>query len=131
MVSGRFRTSFAVRWSVAAAIFGTACSMAPVIGGPVEPGEVADGRYEGDYRVFPDHVWVELEIADGGIAECAVTRTRGVLKETGAEVEIPRRIVDAQSTDVDAVSGATRLSRAIMNAAETAVVGAKPARPAE
>jgi uncharacterized protein with FMN-binding domain len=54
-----------------------------------------------------------------------------VLKETGAEAEIPKRIVAAQSTDVDAISGATQLSRAIMNAAEAAVAQAKQQRPAE
>ena len=131
MIPGRFRSLFPVRWYAAAALAACACSFAPVLGGPVAPGSLADGRYAGDYRAFPDHVWVEIEVADGGIAECEVTRTRGVFKETGAEAEIPRRIVEAQSTDVDAVSGATQLSRAIMNAAEAAVGEARAARETE
>jgi len=131
METRRFRPSSAARRVAVAAIVACACSVASVLGGPVEPGKVADGRYEGDYRAFPDHVWVEVEIADGRIADCAVTKTRGVFRETGAETEIPKRIVAAQSTDVDAVSGATQLSHAIMNAAETAIVQAKPKRPAE
>jgi len=114
-----------------AALAACACSAVPVIGGPVEPGAVSDGKYESDYRAFPDHVWVEVEIAGGRIAGCAVTKTRGVFRETGAETEVPKRIVAAQSTDVDAISGATKLSRAIMNAAEAAIVQGKPARPAE
>ena len=131
MESRRFLRPSAARRVAVAAILGSACSLAPVLGGPVEPGKVADGRYEGDSRAFPDHVWVEVEIADGRIAGCAVTKTRGVIKKTGAETEIPKRIVALQSTDVDAVSGATQLSRAIMNAAEAAIVKAAPARPAE
>jgi len=131
MALGRFSATFAVRWPAAALLAACACSVAPVLGGPVEPGVIADGAYTGESRVFPDHVWVEVEIKGGRIAECAVTKTRGVLRRTGAEEEIPRRIVAAQSTDVDAVSGATRLSRAIMNAAEAAIVQAKPARPPE
>jgi fumarate reductase flavoprotein subunit len=127
----RFLRPSVARRVAVAAFAACACSLAPVLGGPIEPGAIADGTYEGDYRAFPDHVWVEVEIADGGIAECAVTKTRGVLKETGAETEIPRRIVAAQSTDVDAISGATQLSRAIMNAAEAAITQAKPERPAE
>lgn len=122
---------FAARRVAVAALVAGACSMAPVLGGPLEPGAVPDGTYEGDYRAFPDHAWVEVEIADGRIAGCAVTKTRGVLRKTGAETEVPKRIVAAQSTDVDAVSGATQLSRAIMNAAEAALAKAKPASPAE
>jgi uncharacterized protein with FMN-binding domain len=122
---------FAARRVAVAAIVACACTVAPVIGGPIGPGGVKDGKYEGDYRAFPDHVWVEVEVAGGRIAGCEVTKTRGVLRKTGAEAEIPKRIVAAQSTDVDAVSGATQLSRAIMNATEAAIVKAKPASPAE
>jgi uncharacterized protein with FMN-binding domain len=122
---------FAARRVAVASLVAGACSMAPVLGGPIEPGAIADGTYEGDYRAFPDHVWVKVEISDGRIAGCAVTKTRGVLKETGAETEVPKRIVAAQSTDVDAISGATQLSRAIMNATEAAIAKAKPASPAE
>jgi uncharacterized protein with FMN-binding domain len=131
MVPGRFPPRSAACRVAFAALVAGACSVAPALGGPVAPGSLADGTYEGDYRAFPDHVWVEIEVADGGIAECAVTRTRGVLKKTGAETEIPRRIVVAQSTAVDAVSGATQLSRAIMNAAEDAVAAARAARPSD
>ncbi|MDX1358727.1 MAG: FMN-binding protein [Clostridia bacterium] len=42
-----------------------------------------------------------------------------------AEKTIPERIIDQQSTRVDAVSGATRSSIAIMNAVEDALQKAK------
>ena len=41
-----------------------------------------------------------------------------------AEEVVPARIIEQQSTSVDAVSGATMSSYAIMNAVESAIEGA-------
>ena len=41
-----------------------------------------------------------------------------------AEEVIPAKIIEKQSTNVDAVSGATMSSDAIMNAVESAIEGA-------
>lgn len=108
-------------WLLALAVFAAACSMPPLLGGKVRSAQIRDGEYTGVYKDFPNTVEVRVVIGDGMILECEVTDTKGVFKKTGAETTIPRRIVEAQSTNVDAVSGATNLSRVIMNAAQQAL----------
>ena len=104
-----------------AALFVAACSLPPVLGEGARYANIRDGEYVGEYSDFPNGATVRVVVKDGRIAECEVVDTDGVFKETGAETEIPSRIIEKQSTDVDAVSGATNLSRVIMNAAQKAL----------
>ena len=48
-------------------------------------------------------------------------RLEGAWKGSKAESPIIKRIIENQSTDVDAVSGATNSSRVIMNAGQRAI----------
>ncbi len=94
--------------------------MAPVLGGKNSKG-LKDGVYEAKYSSFPNSATVRVTITDSRIVQVELVRhvasSRG---QTAAEV-IPQRIIEQQSTDVDALSGATNSSRVIMNAAEQAV----------
>ena len=108
-------------WLPALTILAVACSMPPLLGGQIRSAHVVDGEFAGTYKDFPNTVDVRVVVAGGKIVECEVTDTKGVFKRTGAETTIPKRIIENQSTEVDAVSGATNLSRVIMNAVQDAL----------
>ena len=100
------------------------CKMAPIIGGPLEEPKLADGVYGGSYRNGPNRAEVRVTVRDGRIAEVELVKHVASWKGHKADAVIPGRIVEQQSTDVDAVSGATNSSRVIMNAAHQALQGA-------
>lgn len=108
-------------WLACTAFVVLACSMPPVLGGKINSALLRDGEYTGKYKDFPNSAEVRVVLEDGKIVTCDVVDFGGVLKKTYAEDRIPERIVDGQSTDVDAVSGATNFSRVIMNAAQKAL----------
>lgn len=106
-------------------IFGTAfiltsCRTYEVAGGPVRNGGLADGIYRGSSRYWPVKVEVDVTIADDTITDIQLARHR---RGWGKKAEAPtiERIIQEQSTDVDAVTGATGSSVAIMNAVEDAL----------
>ncbi|MBU0514764.1 MAG: FMN-binding protein [Proteobacteria bacterium] len=92
----------------------------PVRWGPLPFGQVLDGVYLAQARRGPVAAWVRVEIRRRQIARVTVIKLRCAVCR-GAEVTIPRRIVDHQSTRVDAVTGATVSSLAIMEAVQNAV----------
>lgn len=100
------------------------CSMAPMLG-KKSSNELADGVYEGRYSSFPNSAVVRLTIADNRIEKVELVEHRASSRGRTANDIIPARIVEQQSTKVDAVSGATNSSRVIMNAAEDALKKAK------
>jgi len=119
------------RRSVAAALVACSvalcgCKMAPIIGGPLEEPKLADGVYDGSYRNGPNRAEVRVTVRDGRIAQVELIRHAASWIGHKADAVIPGRIVEQQSTDVDAVSGATNSSRVIMNAAHRALQGAGP-----
>lgn len=81
-----------------------------------------DGTYKGSYKVFPIDVEVRVTMENHRIAGIdLVKHTNG----QGASAEIiPGKVVDAQSLEVDAVSGATYSSKVILKAIENALIGA-------
>lgn len=84
-----------------------------------------DGTYEGEAQGM-DTLKVEVTVEDGKIANVEVTEqneTEG-FSEPALE-QIPGAIVDKNSTDVDAVSGATVTSTAIKEAVDNALEAAK------
>ncbi len=92
-------------------------------GGPVGARRPADGTYRGRSRYGPVRVTTDVTIEDGAISDIELVRHfygRG-RKSEGPVIE---RILSTQSTRVDAVTGATGSSIAIMNAVEDAVVKA-------
>jgi len=82
---------------------------------------VRDGVYTGEAPGFQSPVTVEVTIMGGKIT--AVTVSHGDTPEVADEAArvIPQRIVDKQHFRVDAVSGATDTSEAIMQAVRNAV----------
>ena len=85
-----------------------------------------DGTYTGEAAGMSPGLKVSVVVADGKISSVDVTEhaeTEGY-SEPALE-QIPGAIVEKNSTDVDAVSGATVTSNAIKEAVNQALEGAK------
>ena len=85
-----------------------------------------DGTYTGVGKGMNGDVTVEVTVKDSKIAEVVVTdhkESEGI--SDPAIEQIPTRIVEEQSTSVDAVSNATVTSNAIMAAVQNALEQAK------
>ena len=96
------------------------CVETPVIGGSSNPQKLVDGTYIGSYKGGPNEAVVRVVIKDKKIANIEILK-HYALKGKKAEPIIPRRIIENQSTYVDAVTGATNSSRVIMNAVQKAI----------
>lgn len=79
-----------------------------------------DGVYTGQSNGYKGPVRVAVTVQDGRIAKVEVTHCRDKFARKVMK-EMPRRIVEADSPDVDAVSGATITSRAVKRAASQAL----------
>jgi uncharacterized protein with FMN-binding domain len=79
-----------------------------------------DGVYEGSYKGGPNKALVKVTIKDNTIVHIQIVE-HWALKGKKAELPILKRIIERQSTKVDAVSGATNSSRVIMNAVQRAI----------
>jgi uncharacterized protein with FMN-binding domain len=98
----------------------SSCITIEITGGPVPAGRLADGVYEGTATGGPVRVVTKVTVQDQRIAHIELVQHR-TWRGTEAGKVIPGRIIEKQSTDVDAVSGATVSSRVIMNAVQDAV----------
>jgi len=98
----------------------SSCWQANVIGGPIDESRLKDGIYQGESSKGPNSVRVEVEIINHKIQKVNVLKNTG-WKSPRAVPVIPNRIVEEQSTKVDAVSGATNSSNVIMNAVQDAL----------
>ncbi|MBO1263566.1 FMN-binding protein [Proteiniclasticum sp. SCR006] len=86
----------------------------------VELSEIPDGSYVGEYSVFPVHVKVEVLMKDHEISDIVILEHD---HGKGADAEaITDTILEQQSLDVDAVSGATYSSLVIIKAVEDALI---------
>jgi fumarate reductase flavoprotein subunit len=84
-----------------------------------------DGKYVARAMGHEDYLYVETTVADGAIAACRVIRndeTRGIGSQ--ACDKFPAKIVEAQSTKVDALTGATMTCVAIANAVKECLANA-------
>ncbi|MBT3290326.1 MAG: FMN-binding protein [Victivallales bacterium] len=88
--------------------------------GPVPTAKLTDGTYPGIGKSGPVKVVAEVQFADGRIAGIVLAKHR-TWKGRAAEKGVPERILQTQSTKVDAVTGATYSSEAIMRAVQQAV----------
>ena len=89
----------------------------------VDLSRIPDGAYTGSYKVFPVEAEVKVTVKDGSILDIEIVRHingRGSSAET-----IPDRVTEAQSLNVDIVTGATYSSKVILKAIENALVNAK------
>lgn len=98
------------------------CRTYEIAGGPIDVRRLDDGAYRGRSRYGPVRVRVEVTVEDGLVTGIELLRH---FHGRGGEAEQPviERIIRQQSTDVDAVTGATGSSIAIMNAVEDALSG--------
>jgi uncharacterized protein with FMN-binding domain len=83
--------------------------------------QVADGTHRGESKVGPVRVTLDVIVQRGVIQNIDLIKHFNGRGEK-AEAIIPR-IVEAQSLEVDVVSGATASSKAILKAVETALKG--------
>lgn len=97
------------------------CRTAPIIGDSLKHERLADGMYEGSYSSWPNKAAVKVTIEHNRITDIQITQYWASWIGRKAEPVIPLRIIDRQSTNVDAVSGATNSSRVIMNAVQNAI----------
>lgn len=89
-------------------------------------GQYKDGTYTGVGVGFRPGMQVSVTVKNGNISNIEITSnndTPGYFDQ--ASSTIPSEIIKAQSTSVDAVSGATRSSNGIMSAVEDALKNAK------
>ena len=103
-------------------VFG--CAGPRIIGGPIPGDSLKDGIYHGEATEGPVKVLAKVTVENQRITDIKLISHR-TWKGKTAEKAIPYRIIEHQSTKVDAVSGATRSSIAIMNAVEDALQKAK------
>ena len=103
-----------------AAAFLPGCGQTPINGAPIDHARLEDGSYEGSYRGGPNKASVRVTIENGKIVNIDILQHQAWRGHI-AEAAIIERIIDQQSTKVDAVSGATNSSRVIMNAVQVAV----------
>ena len=82
---------------------------------------IADGEYRGNSKVGPVRVTVDVTMESGAITSIQIVKHFNGRGEK-AEVIVPR-IIEAQSLDVDVVSGATASSKAFLQATENALTG--------
>ena len=97
------------------------CQIAPLMGTPVEPEGIKNGVYEGEYKKGINKAVVKVTITDSRIADVELVKHTASWIGKKANEIIPQKIVEQQSTKVDAVSGATNSSRVIMNAVQKAI----------
>jgi len=100
-----------------------ACWKAMILGGAIHQLYLMDGVYEGEESHGPNKAVVRVTIKDNRITEIEVLQNWG-MRAKRTDPAIPDRIVREQSTNVDAVTGATNSSRVIMNAVYNAVLKA-------
>jgi len=85
-----------------------------------------DGVYSGESKGMNDIIRVEVTVKDSVVSEVRVlshSETAGI--SDPALKDIPQRIVQTNSPDVDVVSGATKTSNGIMEAVKIALESAK------
>ena len=108
-------------WTTTIFISITGCKTTPIIGGKVDNKLLVDGIYQGYYKKWPNNTLVKVTISNSRIEKVEIIDYFASWIGKKAIDLIPQRIVENQSTDVDAVTGATNSSRVIMNAVQNAV----------
>lgn len=101
-------------------VTGSCASTPPRDIGSVDRTALKDGVYEGSFREGPVKAVVKVTVENQRITGIELIEHQNWRGEK-AEVVIINRIVTEQSTEVDAVSGATQSSRVIMNAVQSAL----------
>ncbi|QNO13957.1 FMN-binding protein [Alkalicella caledoniensis] len=85
-----------------------------------------DGTYTGAAKGYAGEIEVEVKVTGGEIVEVNILNhndTPGI--SDGAFKDTPGAIIEAQSADIDALTGATASSQGIVDAAKAALEQAK------
>ena len=96
-------------------LFIIGCKPAEINVKDIDLTKISDGEYEG-YAENMNKARVRVSIADHKITEIELLQFDATKFGQDAKDSIPQRIIDAQTPYVDAVSGATEASNAIINA---------------
>jgi len=88
----------------------------------VDLSAVADGTYEGEYSAFPVIAEVSVTVKDHKITR--IDLIKHFNGQGSAAEAIPGKVVEAQSLQVDAISGATHSSKVILLAIRDALTTA-------
>jgi len=88
--------------------------------GEVHPQTLAPGTYRGEYESGPVKAVVSVQVAAGRIESIEILEHQNLLGGR-AERQIPSRVVQAQSVQVDTVTRATASSMVILKAVELAL----------
>ena len=96
------------------------CNNSPSIIGSVNNEKLKNGIYDGSYMQFPNRVVVKVTIKDNRIIDVNIVSH---FEGKGGKAELPtiKNIIENQSTNVDAVTGATNSSKTIMYAVQRAI----------
>jgi uncharacterized protein with FMN-binding domain len=88
----------------------------------VDLSQIPDDTYNGAYSAFPISVEVAVTVENHAITKIDLIKHRNG-QGGGAEV-IPEKVIESQSLQIDAVSGATYSSKVILKAIEDALLNA-------
>ena len=99
----------------------TTCAIAPLMKEPVNINRIPDGVYAGSAGNWPNKAEVRVTVREGRMIDIELVRHWASWIGRKAEGVIPQRIIEKQSADVDAVTGATHSSRVIMHAVHDAL----------
>jgi uncharacterized protein with FMN-binding domain len=85
----------------------------------VDLSKISDGVYEGSCSVFLVSVKVEVSVENHAITDIDLVEHKS--GKGAAADAIPEKVVEAQSLEVDTISGATYSSKAILKAIKDAL----------
>lgn len=91
--------------------------------GSVDLSNISEGEYTGQYNCYRWSNTVKVSVMDHQITEIEVIK--GPNGREDIRQDLKDRIMEAQSPDVDAVSGATADSKAFLKAVENALQNAR------
>lgn len=85
----------------------------------VDLSKIPDGSYSGSSSIFPVYVQVEVDVENHKLIDIKIIKHDN---GKGAKAEVlTQEVIKAQSLNVDAISGATTSSKAILKAIENAL----------
>lgn len=109
--------------ALAIAVSLCACSSAPAVD-QEEPSKMTDGTYTASAQGNNSEITVHVTISNDKITEITMEGNDSNHIQVEVENILPARIIEAQSTGVDTVSGATITSRAVLTAVKDCVAQA-------
>lgn len=98
------------------------CKTTDKIGQEIKCENLTDGVFEGSFKGGLNYAKVKIIIKNAKISEIMILEHNASPIGKKAEVKIIESIIAQQSTNIDAVSGATNSSHVIINAVQKAIL---------